>query len=55
MENEITILSLCEANYLFLKPDVLYKFEVSPNCKECNELAKKAEGKIENEGVDNQN
>ena len=47
MENEIYTLNLCEANYLFLKPDVLYKFEVNPNCKDCKELAEKVKGKGE--------
>lgn len=38
-EEAITVLFLCEQEHLILKPNQLYRFEVSPGCKRCQELA----------------
>lgn len=38
-DEAITVLFLCEQEHLFLKPNQLYRFEVSPGCKRCKELA----------------
>lgn len=32
-------LALCEQEHLILRPDILYRFIVHPNCERCNELA----------------
>lgn len=41
-EEEVIWLALCEASFLFLKPDVLYKFEVREGCEDCKRLAELA-------------
>ena len=33
-------LKLCETEQLFLKPDVLYRFSVDPDCERCREIAR---------------
>ena len=38
-EEEVTEMFLCETERLFLRPNQLYRFKVSPDCKRCRELA----------------
>lgn len=36
---EVTEMFLCETQGLFLRPNQLYRFKVSPGCESCLELA----------------
>lgn len=38
MTDEIMVLALCESTHLFLKPNVLYRFEVVDGCAACLRL-----------------
>lgn len=37
-------LRLCESRFLYLKPDVLYRFTVDPNCEGCLKAEREARG-----------
>jgi hypothetical protein len=39
IEDKVHTLALCEQNFLILKPNILYRFEVRENCEECKKLS----------------
>ena len=55
MNDEVIEMGLCEVSHIFLRPNVLYRFVILPNCKECARLGS-AYDNTENvkESVDNQ-
>ncbi len=42
--SDVCELALCEAAFLCLRPDQLYRFTVQPGCEACRQAAKAALG-----------
>lgn len=38
MDEEVEVLALCEVDHLFLRPGVLYRFEIIEGCSTCEAL-----------------
>jgi hypothetical protein len=38
MEEEVTVVALCEVDSIFLRPGILYRFEVMDDCPDCKAL-----------------
>ena len=47
-DEEVIVLALCEQNVVYLRPDILYRFEVIEGCTRCEKIAK--EGSVLNNG-----